>query len=302
MNLGRRLLLLVLLLLAGWGGGAELADIDLAAADAGTDFDFGHLRVRREPDQVSFSSEAYELVLDVRRNFVIRRLSGRSGVMTLFDYGELFVVTAAEDAGAGAGRQTRYEGQGAVQVTSVRLSGGRHSACLQVLQAWPGLQVRKVVEFFAGRPYIRLAFHMQATAPFRSERVTMNLGTSPDFGAVVCIDNGSPAWRMHRPGQWFNLPRSQADRWFAYVQPASASAPAAGVALIGADPWFWKQLPGMILGSGRKQGGFTAELNQWRRRQVRAGDAVFFDLFLAPFQGDAVEACRALQDRIMPGL
>ena len=293
----RRLFLLATLL-AGLAAWPEPVTVDLAAAPAGSEYAFGGLLVRRGPDQLSFTTEACELVLDGRRNYVVKRLADRAGGTVGLDFGELFVVYA-EDSRAGLGRQTRHEHQDSVQVTGVVLTAGEHSASLLVTQAWPHLQVRKAVEFYAGAPYFRLAYHVLATGSFRSERATLNLGTGPELLAVVTMENANPAWKQHQPEKWFNLPRGRADRWFAYV---STGPRPVGLAIIGADPWFWEKLPGMILGSGRKQGGFTVEMMRWRQHPVRPGDTMFFDLFLAPIQGDAVQACRDLQDQIVPGL
>ncbi len=293
----RRVILLTALL-AGLAAWPEPVTVDVAAAPAGAEFVLAGLQVRRGADWLSFTTGDYELVLDSRRNYVVKGLTGKPGGVVGLDFGELFVVYG-DDSRAGESRQTRHEHQSDVRATGAVLTAGQHSASLLVTQAWPHLQIRKSIEFYAGEPYLRLAYHVLATGSFRCERATLNLGTGPELLAVVAMDNGNPVWKQHQPENWFSLPRSQTDRWFAY---ASAGPPPVGLAVIGADPWFWEQLPGMILGSGRKQGGFTVEMMRWRQHPVRPGDTMFFELFLAPIRGDAVQACRDLQNRIVPGL
>ncbi|HQL87405.1 MAG: hypothetical protein GX574_03720 [Lentisphaerae bacterium] len=293
----RRLFLLIALL-AGLSAWPAPVTVDVAALPAGAECAFDGLQVRQEAELLSFTTGDYELVLDRQRNYVIKSLVAKSGGVVGLDYGQLFVVFG-EDSSAGESRQVFYEDQSSVKVTGATLTVGKHSASLLVTQTWPRLQIRKIVGFYAGEPYFRLAYHVLATGSFHCERTTLNLGTGPELLAAVAIDNGNPAWKQHQPGKWFNLPRSQADRWFAYV---SAEPQPNGLAVIGADPWFWEKLPGLILGSGRKQGGFTVEMIRWRHHPTRTGDAMFFELFLAPIQGDAVKACRDLQKRIVPGL
>jgi hypothetical protein len=153
--------------------------------------------------------------------------------------------------------------------------------------------VTRVIEAYKGRPYLKLSYEIEAKKDFSCARTTLNLGVGNTLNSLGYFANNAVTYRKNDKPQWFSVDRHDSERYLCYLDDYGSH----GLAIIGADASSWKKLPGQLLCSARTDGGFTLELIQWNKREVRAGDKAYFELFLLPLGGNRdASAARVLRE------
>ncbi|MFA6931781.1 MAG: hypothetical protein WCT05_15775 [Lentisphaeria bacterium] len=234
-------------------------------------------------------SSGYVLQLDAKRNYILNDFYETTNNWQLLEN-----ISFSLAGQQGATQMETYCGN---RVTELQLELQEHAVELIIKQTWPMLQLTKCWSFYQQQPFVRLIYKITMSADWQCGRATLNLVTASGMQAVAYHANEVVNYRANTGATWFNLPRSDQQRWLGYVNDNNS----AGVALIGADPWNWQELPGQLLSSARKDGGFSVELIKWGKQELRPGDQTTINIFLAPFTGSAGDQGPALQQQIAPG-
>ncbi len=256
-------------------------------------FSFQHgdwLEVTNSAESLTFKTADYVVSLNSARNFLLGHFSAGSSSPVLLDY-----VSLAMSSKEQTSMNEAYCGK---RVSDFHLAGKSGEASFIVTQSWPMLQLRKSFVFYREKPFFCLEYQIRMSSDWPCERATLNLSSGPDLMTAVYFSDNQVQYRLNKGATWFNLPRHDQQRWLGYTNKDNTS----GLAVIGADPWNWQQLPGNLLSSAKKSGGFTLELIKWGKRELRIGDSTTIQVFLAPFHGKVAEEIPLLQQQIAPGL
>ncbi len=256
-------------------------------------FTFPHgdwLQIVNSAERLTFTTTDYAVSLNPARNYLLEHFSADGSSSALLQYVSLSM--------AGQDCPSEIEAYCGKRVSDFQLETQTNEASFVVTQNWPMLQLRKKFTFYRKKPFFRLNYQIHMTSDWPCARATLNLSTGPDLMAAVYFSDNQIHYRLNKGPAWFNLPRHDQQRWLGYTNENNTS----GLAVIGADPWNWQQLPGNLLSSSKKSGGFTLELIKWAKQDLRIGDSTTIQVFLAPFHGKAAEEIPALQQQIAPGL
>jgi len=256
-------------------------------------FTFQHrdwLQVVNSAERLTFTTADYVVSLNPTRNFILEHFSADGSSPALLQY--ISLSMARHD------HPSETEAYCGKRVSDFQLETQTNEASFVVIQDWPMLQLRKIFTFYRKEPFLRLDYQICITSDWSCARATLNLSTGPALMAAVYFSDAQIHYRLNKGAAWFNLPRHDQQRWLGYTNQNNTY----GLAVIGADPWNWQQLPGKLLSSSKQAGGFTLELIKWPRQELRIGDTTTIQLFLAPFHGKAAEEIPALQQKIAPGM
>lgn len=241
-------------------------------------------------ERLTFTTSDYVVSLNPVRNFLLECFSADDSSHVLLQYVSLSM--ARQD---GPSEIEAYCGK---RISDYQLELQTNEASFVVTQDWPMLQLQKNFTFYRDKPFFRLDYQICMTSEWPCARATLNLSTGPDLMAAVYFSDNQIHYRLNKSPAWFNLPRHDQQRWLGYTNENNTS----GLAVIGADPWNWQQLPGKLLSSSKQAGGFTLELIKWAKQELRIGDCTTIQVFLAPIHGKAAIEIPALQQQIAPGL
>ncbi len=256
-------------------------------------FTFQHgdwLKVVNSAEMLTFSTADYVVSLNPARNFLLEGFSAGGSSPALLEYVSFSM--------SGQDCPSEIEAYCGKRVSGFQLVLQTNEASFAVIQNWPMLQLQKSITFYRNKLFFRLDYQIRMTSDWLCARATLNLSTGPDLMAAVYFSDNQFHYRLNKEAAWFNLPRNDQQRWLGYTNENNTS----GLAVIGADPWNWQQLPGNLLSSSKQSGGFTLELIKWPNKELRIGDSTTIQVFLAPFHGKAAEEIPALQQQIAPGL
>ena len=238
---------------------------------------FGDLAVSQESGKLSFKTPAFLVTLDPGRNYALSRVAAGGSE-------RLRAVYLSDSV------TNEYYALHLVRHLTLEERDG--SIAFLVEEKWPGIRFVRTIEFYGKAPYFKLSYDVEAVADFSCRRLLLNLIFPPALKLIAWRPgNETRYYKWSRPA-WFNLERPDLFRCLTYLDADGRN----GFAVIGADETSWRELPGKLLSSAGKSGGFTLELNKWVKTDVRSGDRIAFDLLLGPVadQNEAEKLTRTL--------
>lgn len=151
-----------------------------------------------------------------------------------------------------------------------------------VEERFPLVKARRIVECYEGASYIKMTCELEALEDFKSSQAVMNF----TFTAGLIAQGRDPKVKYKKwtkANDWFNLDRPDDPRLLSFLDAEGKN----GIALIGPDKTSWEELPGRLLSSssGKETAPcFGTGLVKWRGAEIRKGDKVSFEVFLAPVE------------------
>lgn len=246
------------------------------------------LKVESNQQELSFSSQDYCLTLDPQRNFSTKAFSAGKDKDSLID---LFYLHLRPDEEANISEV--YSGN---LTTSFHLELLKSELSLVVIQDWASLKIQKSFTFYQGLPFVYVRYKALVKEDFTSQRMTLNIITSSDFDTLAYFADKNTVFRANNGASWFNIAKHSEQRWISYLNSKKKT----GLAIIGADPWNWQELPGNLLSSSREKGGFTLELIKWSKRKLKKGETTYIKFFIAALKGDIDKETEKMQKQIIP--
>lgn len=249
------------------------------------------LQLQKDGDFLCISTKEHFLRLNTKRNYVLEQYGTQKDTVPLLRGIEIAVSEDSKNVD-----NDRYIGNKVTSAIWEQYPGERRFV---VTVALTNSVLKKSWVFYENQPYIRMMAELSVQQDFHCKRVMTNIVFGADFNYLVFHEGGEAKYQQNKKASWFNIPRDEKHRWISVTDRQGGS----GVAVIGANPWDWMELSGLILCSARKDSkGYTSEPGKWMNKSVYAGDVVRFDFFIAPFSGEADAQADRLQKLIAPQL
>lgn len=185
-------------------------------------------------------------------------------------------------AGEKDGR-TVYENKlGRENIIELNLSADNEKMILELTQKWPAFKAKKVIEFYRGEDFFRIAFELTFTKDASMRGIWFSVSTSPEADYMI-RGNGdrflSVKSAVSEKDKWMAFDRSAANRCFAFFYGVSDTA----LAVMCPDRKSWMEIAPRSFMCNRAGGGFSIDFGKFLKRDVRSGEKVCFDFFIKPF-------------------
>ncbi|MCK4400943.1 DUF4091 domain-containing protein [bacterium] len=171
-----------------------------------------------------------------------------------------------------------------------------------VLQDWPTVKVRKIVELFPGKPYFHLRFEVEVTEEFDCENIGFHVGMHNKSLSHLSYETPSGVKTVINKGEkerhkLFEIMNFLKGAWIATYNPGNKE----GVSILFSSPSLWDNFPtGWLTGTADKKGGFWVSCQHSSVAGVAkpAGEKIILDAYILAFKGEPKEESTKALDEI----